>query len=114
MLLNIQHFWHIMCKMVHISKQTILPTERNPSYVVREADSCQQSIRFHQIAMRGFLVIPVYNEQIVCSSIIRVRGCERVHKGLAVVWEVMEKPKSGTTRQQALHPKRMEFQAAPL
>ena len=26
----------------------------------------------------------------------------------------MEKPKSGTTRQQALHPKRMEFPAAPL
>ena len=53
-------------------------------------------------------------QQIVCGSIIRVGGCEKVHKGLAVLWEVMEKPKSGTTRQQALHPKRMEFPAAPL
>ena len=93
MVLNIQHFWHIMCKFVHFSNRKIAFTHR---WRIR------------------FLCWQTCFQQIVCGSIIRVGGCEKVHKGLAVLWEVMEKPKSGTTHQQALHPKRMEFPAAPL
>lgn len=98
-----------MCKLLHISNRMIAFIRR-----WRNRFLCWRTLHFQQIALRGFnLVIPVYNEQTNCiSSIVRVGGCERVHEGLAVLWEVMEK--SGTTCQQGLHPKRMEFPAAPL